>query len=80
MNELRPEYHESLAKLAVLMATCAAETFNVHGDKAYVPRALVNEVREIMEQQGIDWRAMCRAKGGPRKQSKIINQGDRHAE
>jgi hypothetical protein len=46
--------------LALEVAVAAPEQFSVHGTKSYVPRQLIEKLREELERQGVDWRKVRR--------------------
>lgn len=50
--------------LAIEVAVSAPARFNIHGTKAYIPRALIEQLRQELERQNVDWRAIQRARKG----------------
>ncbi len=58
---------EKLATLAHEISIISPERFSTHGYNANVPRAIVNDIRDVLTAAGIDWRAGCRKYKADRK-------------
>lgn len=50
----------TLSRLACEVAIAAPERFSIHGSSVYIPRELVKDIRQRLDDFGIDWRALQR--------------------
>lgn len=50
----------TLEKLAIELALTAPVKFSKYGDVAYVPRAVINDIRAELDRLGIDWKQIIK--------------------